>query len=966
MIWSVKPERAIELRNLAKTTFGAVFQNEVLLNSRRIAPYALIILFSATAVMGWSKGPAVALGWATNSDFYIARSLKAFSFLFGLPLFNAVIMGDSVIRDFRLGIDPLIFSKSVSRAQYLFGKFFGSFFVLVCCSAAFPLTLLLLQAFRPSQMVIQQVQVLPYFKHFFFFVVITHLMLAAFYFTVGTLTRNSKIVYGLAISFYPIYISAMLFLLAGLPVRWRNFFDAFLLNSGPSNNGFGNSADFLNSYVMSYTPDMIGNRVLLILIATICLTVLYVRFRVTERPGSLEKSSLMLGLSTAGDQESSLPGFKESTIRRRVQASYYYFRRLLFSLGQSIRARKLKMRNLGWAPFAAIFQNEVLLNSRRVAPYVLMLFSIFNAVLWSLGQGSSYYGQELLAKYGTLWAINSDYYISHHFGGYALGIFGLPLFAALIMAEPVRRDFRLEIDALIFSKPISRAQYLLGKFFGSFFVLVCCQASFAATLILLQVVHPSQTVVLPFTLLPYFKHFIMIVVITYALFAAVYFTVGTLTRNPKIVYGLAIAYYPLIFSYGIFFLQNLPPRWRVLLSPLMLREMQIQPWGRSPEWVDRLVVSYTPIMFANRALVILAAAVCLTIVYLRFRITEPPAKPEKFSWLNLSAGSEVLYFDPPILQPTPGHPASDVGSVRVERAEAKESAVPSVISANAGLRANLAKLAAALGIEFRLLRAERSLVVIIPLAIFLSILEVAFYNIPPDVSHSAAYATNTAKLLLLFLIGMTVFYTGEAIHRDRELRIEPVLWTMPAPNNVLLLSKFFAVLSLTACLIVLVGLAAIIIQLLRGHTPVDISPYLITYSVILLPSIVFTTGASIALNILLRDKYVVYALSIGTAAGLLYLYNQGYNHWLYNPVLYQLWTYADLTGGGSNQATILVHRIYCLAIAGTCLSLAHLFFQRKSTTRLFVNRHPSNRGLSFLIALVSLTIAFVSAVMIVK
>jgi hypothetical protein len=194
--------------------------------------------------------------------------------------------------------------------------------------------------------------------------------------------------------------------------------------------------------------------------------------------------------------------------------------------------------------FRRNLSNEVRLNSRRLAPYVLMLFSVFNAVLWSAGLDATYYGQEVLAKYGRLWASNSDYYITHNFSGYALGIFGLPIFAALIMAEPVRRDFRLEIDALIFSKPVSRAQYLLGKFFGSFFVLVCCQASFAATLILFQVFPTSQMFVLPFRLLPYFKHFMMIVVITYVLFAAVYFTVGTLTRNPKIVYGLAIAYYP--------------------------------------------------------------------------------------------------------------------------------------------------------------------------------------------------------------------------------------------------------------------------------------------------------------------------------------------------------------------------------------------------------------------------------------
>src|SRR5687767_8206681 len=194
------------MRNPLHTQFAAVFQTEVLLNSKRVAPYALMILFAAHAVLWWSHGPAVKLGWATNSDFYIVRNLLGFSFLLGLPIFNAVIMSDPVIRDFRIGIEPLIFSKPISRGSYLLGKFFGNFFVLVCCQAVFPLTLLVLQAFRTTQMIVQPFKVFPYFKHFFFFVVITHLVMAAFYFTVGTLTRNSKITYGLAVCFYPLYI----------------------------------------------------------------------------------------------------------------------------------------------------------------------------------------------------------------------------------------------------------------------------------------------------------------------------------------------------------------------------------------------------------------------------------------------------------------------------------------------------------------------------------------------------------------------------------------------------------------------------------------------------------------------------------------------------------------------------------------------------------------------------------------
>lgn len=39
------------MRNPFQTPFGAICQNEVLLNSKRVAPYAFMILFSANAVL---------------------------------------------------------------------------------------------------------------------------------------------------------------------------------------------------------------------------------------------------------------------------------------------------------------------------------------------------------------------------------------------------------------------------------------------------------------------------------------------------------------------------------------------------------------------------------------------------------------------------------------------------------------------------------------------------------------------------------------------------------------------------------------------------------------------------------------------------------------------------------------------------------------------------------------------------
>ena len=360
---------------------------------------------------------------------------------------------------------------------------------------------------------------------------------------------------------------------------------------------------------------------------------------------------------------------------------------------------------------------------------------------------------------------------------------------------------------------------------------------------------------------------------------------------------------------------------------------------------------------------ILIAAVCLTILYLRFAIAERPVNVQELSLLNLSTAAEGVYYDPASLQETRGgqFDALDYSDKEMLRIVP----LPEVTRANEGFRANLNKLIAAIGIEFRLLRAERSLVVIMPLAIFLSTFELAFYEVAPDVSYSAAYSSNTAKALLLFLVGITVFYTGEAMHRDREVKVEPVLWATPAPNNVLLLSKFLSTFLLALFLVVFVGITAIVIQLIRGHTPVEVSAYLTVYSVILIPSIAFMAGVSMALSVLLRDKYLAYAVSIATGAGLFYLYSQGFNHWLYNPVLYQLWTYADLTGAESDSSRILTHRVYCLAIASLCLALAHLAFKRKSSSK----SRRSNGRLRYsvwalLVAAISVAVAVITGLMI--
>ena len=573
------------------------------------------------------------------------------------------------------------------------------------------------------------------------------------------------------------------------------------------------------------------------------------------------------------------------------------------------------MRNLFHTPFVAVFQNEVLLNSRRVAPYALMILFIANAALWWINPA---------VKFG--WATNSDWYIARGLLAFSF-LLGLPIFNAVIMGDPVLRDFRTGVYPLIFSKPVSRAQYLLGKFFGNFFVLVCCQAVFPVTQLVLQAFPTSQMIVLPFRVFPYFKHFFFFLVITHLVLAAFYFTVGTLTRNSKIVYGLAACFYPLYIAYGLFLLRPLPFRWRLMLDPMLLgASLRGNGFLHSAEFLNQYVVPYTADMIANRVVMIAGAAVCLLVLYFRFSKIERAAERRAFSVLDLSTPAEIIQLDPETAVVTRAFTSERFDSTVKSTASVP---LPRVTTANDGVGANLRKLTGATALELQLLGSEKSLLVLVPLAVLLSFLSLPFSTGASDVSPSAGFAGSSARGTLIFLLGVIVFYAGEAIHRDREVKIEAELWSTPAPNSVFLVSKFLAAILAALCMLLLIGLTAMLTQLLRSQLPFEITAYLLTYGVIVVPSLLFIGAASIALNVLLREKYLTYVVIIAISSGLFYLYTQGYNHWLYNPLLVQLWDYSSLAGG-PNRIRIFEHRAYVLALSAIFIGLAHLTYPRRS------------------------------------
>jgi len=566
------------------------------------------------------------------------------------------------------------------------------------------------------------------------------------------------------------------------------------------------------------------------------------------------------------------------------------------------------MKNPFATPFAAVFANEVLLGTKRVAPYVLMAFFAANCILW--------WGWGPAVKQG--WATNCDFYIKRNMGGFSF--LWLPIITGIFMGDVVIRDFRLGVDPLIFSKPVGRGSYVFGKFLGNYFVFLCCLSAFPITFFLLQWVPFSGMVKSPVTVVPFVKHFFIIVVVSHLGLAAIYFTAGTLSRNAKVVYGLAASFYPAYIAAQLLFLSYSPKIFNILLDPLGFNlgkgGLMSNPWGLKADVINSTVSTYGLDQIANRAWVITATALLLVFVYRRFRIDPLTTYSKGFTILTLAETQEErIAYSAPF-----GLTGSGIRAL-----PARERISLPKVTSTVGPATTQFKILAAMGVEFQLLRAERGLVVLVPLVVLASFLNFPTFRVVPEINYAVTYATNVANTLLFLLMCMLVFYIGESMHRDREVKIEPVVWSTPAPNSVFLLPKFLVMTLVCLALVAVVSVLGFVTQVYRDQTPFDLRPYFFIYVIVVVPSIAFVSAMVILLNVLLRNKYLVYVVATGMGAGLIYFYNNSHDHWLYNPLLYGLWKYPTLT-----NSNILGYRLYCLGLTVVCLLLAHILFQRKS------------------------------------
>ncbi|MES3021975.1 MAG: M1 family aminopeptidase [Pseudomonadota bacterium] len=177
------------------------------------------------------------------------------------------------------------------------------------------------------------------------------------------------------------------------------------------------------------------------------------------------------------------------------------------------------------------------------------------------------------------------------------------------------------------------------------------------------------------------------------------------------------------------------------------------------------------------------------------------------------------------------------------------------------------------------------------------------------------------------LVIVLIFYSGELIFKERQVKISDVNDAMPVPDWVPLTAKAAALVAVIFAFLFTGVAAALVIQLVQGGAPVEAMLYL---QGTLINSVYFIlmAVAILALQTITNNKFLGYALAIvlflsNTILGALHL-----EHKLYSFAALPTLTYSDVNGYGHFLTGWSWFAVYWALFSVALLIVAQAFWQR--------------------------------------
>ncbi|MBN2070122.1 MAG: hypothetical protein JW814_01595 [Candidatus Krumholzibacteriota bacterium] len=501
-----------------------------------------------------------------------------------------------------------------------------------------------------------------------------------------------------------------------------------------------------------------------------------------------------------------------------------------------------------------------------------------------------------------------------------MSLFGL-LFVTIFVAPSVNRDNEVNVQQLFFSKPLTKSAYIFGRYAGSVIPVILAMVM-ACLGIWLASVMPYQDPerILAFDARPYIFAMAVFVIPNMLLSGAIFFSISTLTRKNFSAYVGVIAFLAL-WGMGAAVMADLDHQTAAsIVDPFGLASFRVitRYWTIAER--NTMILPVGGLLLVNRILWLAVAAAIIFLTNWRFRMMLPAGSSSKKRQL----------IGPAETGPVAGEPGAADFAASIDTAP------------DFSFRSRLAQLVELISLE------TRSILHSIPFLIITifgmaNLISALFINPEGTTNYPLTQhmleAIEGAFAVMPWLV--IIIYGAEIVWKNRRVRIDGIVDSLPVSNWIHLTSKL-AALSVTLFIMATAAMAcAVAYQLFSGYFDFQTLLYFKGLFLIMLGEWLLLCVLSVFFQVLSGNRYFGTLLMVIAFIALEVLPEMGFEHNLYLFAQIPRSPWSDMNGYGHFGKAIFWFRTYWTLFAGILVLLATLLWIRGN------DRSPRVRALLF-------------------
>ncbi len=499
------------------------------------------------------------------------------------------------------------------------------------------------------------------------------------------------------------------------------------------------------------------------------------------------------------------------------------------------------------------------------------------------------------------------------------------MITSMIMGVAALRDFDHKMESLMFINPISKLDYLLGRFLGSFVILLFIFGGLMLGLFLGNYMPwRAETSPLDFQVWAYMQPFLFIVLPNLFFGGALFFVGGALSRKLLVVYTQGIVFLT-FYLFTLQLSQSADNNFLAgVLDPFCYQTIKVLVKYWTVDIRNVQLIPIVGVVFYNRLLWIALGFLTLVIGYWGFSFNVVRTN-------RIDNFSRRLIFKRPL--------KSSIQKINLQK-------ITFTSPTKLNWQAKLIQL------QYHSLFYFKSILKEIPFwAIIICATAIIFIN---SINLGTSFGVNSypltyiiveelQEMTVFFFLMIVVFYSGELVWKERDTNIDALYDSSPIADSINLIAKYFGLLLTYATLLIAIIIAGIAFQTSQGYYHYELDVYFVGFFLSTFVFLALFTALAFFFQTIVNHKFIGHLLIVTFFfLGIISLEILGIDHGLYTFGSGYLGAYSDMNGYGHFLASYGWLTAYWAAFSILLLIIAILFAQRGVETE-FKQRWQSSK-----------------------